>query len=84
MPKFCVYVQIHNQRQAIFDTDVELEELDGDELNEFIDELEETEEIDWTNVPSFHRREIEKIENESGEIFSVLILDEQILLTGEY
>jgi polyhydroxyalkanoate synthesis regulator phasin len=83
MPKFWVYIQIHNQRQAIFDTDVELEELDDDELNEFIDELEETEEIDWTDVPSFHRREIEEIENESGEIFSVLILDDRIVLTGE-
>lgn len=83
MPKFWVYAEIYNQRQAIIETDEELEKLDYEDLNNFILEIEEAEEIEWNEIPKAHCREIEKVENESGEIFSVLILDERIILTGK-
>lgn len=78
MPKFWVCAEIYNQRQAIIETDVELEKLDYDDLNDFIFEIEEAEEIEWIEVPAAHRREIKNVENESGESFAVLILEGEI------
>lgn len=79
MPKFWVYAEIYNQRQAIIETDEELEKLDYEDLNDFIFEIEEAEQIDWKEVPKAHCREIEKVENGAGESFSVLILDGELV-----
>ena len=78
MPKFWVYAEIYNQRQAFIETDVELEKLNSDDLSDFILEIEEAEEIEWNEVPTAHHREIEKVENKAGESFSVLILEGEI------
>lgn len=73
MPKFWIYAEIHNQRQAIIETDVELEKFSYDDLNDFILGIEEAEEIEWNEVPAAHSREIEKVENNAGESFLVLL-----------
>ena len=45
-----------------------------DELHDFVVEVEDSAEVIWTSNPNYENCEIEKVENESGESYSVLLL----------
>jgi predicted RNA-binding Zn-ribbon protein involved in translation (DUF1610 family) len=75
---FYLYVTIYNYRNTIVDSEVDLENYDSDELEEYLNELDESDEIEWNDDFSSQRKEPTEIENSAGDKYTIVFNDSKL------
>jgi predicted RNA-binding Zn-ribbon protein involved in translation (DUF1610 family) len=76
--KFYLYVTIYNYRNTIVDSEDNLESYNSDELEEYLSELDENDEIEWNDDFSSQRKEPTEIENSSGDKYTIVFNDSKL------